>query len=116
MPKKAKLENPVRKPRCFYMVYPWECRHHEDHSKIIAYVEGNDWETVAEIRNTSGASAETMATFLCSLINENQERRRLLLDAMAALQTCLDEDGLTFTSEQAADSVLNRIKNKVGEG
>jgi hypothetical protein len=114
MPKKSPSETPIRKPKSFYAIHPWECRHHKDRSEITAYVEASGkWEIIAEIRHTSGASAETMATFISKIVNENQERQRLLLDAMAALQTCLDEDSLTFTSEQAADRVISNIK-KVG--
>lgn len=115
MPKRSKPQNHIRKPKSFYTVHPWECRHKEDRSEIKAYVEASgNWEVVAEVRNTSGASAETMATFLCNLINDNQKDRSLLLAAMDALQTCLNEANHTFASEQEADRVVQRIKGKIG--
>jgi hypothetical protein len=114
MPKKAEPQSQIKKPKSFYAVNPWECRHHQNYSEIIAYVEASGtWEIIANIRQTSGASAETMASFICKIVNENQERQRLLLDAMNALQTCLDEDDLTFSSEQAADRVVNSIRQVV---
>lgn len=114
MPKKSKTENSAKKQRNYYAVHPWECRHYDDHSVITAYVEASgNWERVAEICNTSGASAETMATFLCNLINDNQKDRNLLVAAMNALQTCLDEANHTFTSEQAAESTVTRIKMRM---
>jgi hypothetical protein len=54
-----------------------------------------------------------MAEFICYLINDNQKNKSLLLDAMTALESCLEESKLTYSSEQAADSVLHRIKESI---
>lgn len=104
-----------RKPkRPFYSIHPLECQHQRDQSEIRAHVEASgNWETVAVIRQTTGVSAEAMAEFICYLINDNQKNKSLLLDAMAALESCLEESKLTYSSEQAADSVLHRIKERI---
>jgi hypothetical protein len=102
------------KNRPFYSIHPWECQHQRDQSEIRAYVEASgNWETVAVIRQTTGANAEAMAQFICYLINDNQKNKSLLLDAMEALESCLEESKLTFASEQAADSVFRRIKESI---
>lgn len=100
--------------REFYSLYPWQCRHAPDQSEIVAYVEASaKWETVSIISSTSGANAESVADYICNLINENQKNKNLLQDAMKALETCMEEASLTFSSEQAADSVVRRIKLKM---
>ncbi len=102
------------KSRVYYQIHEWQCEHHKDCSEIKAYVEASgEWETVLEARPTSGASAETLADFVCGLINSNQEKNRLMRIALEALQTCLDEGDLNFTSEQAADHAIAQLK-KVG--
>lgn len=102
------------KNRPFYSIHPWACQHQHDQSEICAYVEASGkWEIVAIVQQTAGASAEVMAEFICYLINDNQKNKSLLLDAMAALESCLEESKLTYSSEQAADSVLHRIKKSI---
>lgn len=114
VPKNIKQQNQIKKPRSLYSIHPWECRHNKDNFEIIAYVEASSkWETVATIHPTAGASAETMASFICHLVNENQKNASLLHDAMQALEACMEEADLTFTSEQAADSVVRRIKSRI---
>jgi hypothetical protein len=113
MTKKFKSNVINRKTRNYYTVQRWKCIHQKDISMITAYVEGSDWETIAEVKTTSGASAEMMAEYICSVINENQAQRMLLLHAQTALQTCLEEDELSFASEQSAERVMSLIKKMV---
>lgn len=115
MPKQNQPVELPKKQRAYYSVHPWQCRHNKESSEIQAYVEASgQWEIVAIVNPTSGASPETMASYLCNLNNESQERQRLLLHAMEALQTCLDESKLTYSAEQAAERVVTRIKDKIG--
>jgi hypothetical protein len=44
----------------------------------------------------------------------SQPNESLLRDAMEALELVLEEGGLTFASEQAADSIITRIKKTMG--
>ncbi|SHK84257.1 hypothetical protein SAMN05444159_4334 [Bradyrhizobium lablabi] len=111
MPKNKKAKCPPKQSRQFYAAHPWECRHHEAHSDIAAYVEASgEWEMILTVHPTSGASAEVVAAYIAAIINEHQSKADLLQEAMTALELCLEEDRLTFTSEQAADRVVMRIK------
>ena len=99
-----------RRPRCYYGLVPWKCNHQADRSEIIAYVEASGkWETVAVIPATSGASPEALATFIVRAVNATQQNRDLLRDAMHALEAVLN-DGLNFTTEHEAESVVTNIK------
>ena len=57
-----------------------------------------------------GASAEVLANYVVAIVHEHQSKADLLQEAMTALELCLEEDRLTFTSEQAADRIVMRIK------
>ena len=99
--------------RSFYGLVPWRCNHHADRSEIVAYVEASGrWETVAVIPPTSGASAEALATFIARVVNATQQNKDLLRNAMEALEAVVN-DGLNFTTEQAAEHVINDIKQVV---
>lgn len=114
MARPSKTKNIYIKPKSYYAAQPWECHHMEDVSVITAYVEASsNWEPIATIHPTSGHSAETIATFICGLINDHQKNKPLLQEAMEALQLCLEEDRLTFSSEQAADRVVTQIRAKI---
>lgn len=114
MPKTTKAQCPTTQPRQFYTAHPWQCRHHQDRSEIAAYVEASgEWETILTIHPTSGASAEVLANYVAAIVHEHQAKADLLQEAMTALELCLEEDRLTFTSEQAADRIVTRIKATV---
>jgi hypothetical protein len=116
MSRKSKAQSSSKadpKPRCFYSLHPWRCDHHADRSEIMAYVEASgQWETVAVVPPTSGASAEAVASFIVRLVNAAQQNRDILRDAMAALEAVMN-DGLNFTTEQAAEHVIISIKKVV---
>ena len=114
MPKTKKAQCPTTEPRRFYTARPWECRHYEDRSEINAYVEASGkWETVLTVHPTSGASAEVLANHVAAIVHEHQAKADLLQEAMTALELCLEQDPLTFTSEKAANRVVTRIKARV---
>lgn len=114
MPKTKKAKSPTTQPRRFYTAHPWECRHHQHCSEITAYIEASgEWETILTVHPTSGAGAEVVAAYVAAIINEHQSKTDLLQEAMTALELCLEEDRLTFTSEQAADRVVTLIKARV---
>lgn len=98
----------------FYSVHPWESRHYNDHSEIIAYVEvSENWESVLTVHTTSGKGHETTAEFILAIIHEHQRKQGVLKDALDALELCLEEDGLTFSSEQAAERAVAKIKRVI---
>ena len=114
MPKKAKPPEPPAQPRAFYNHQAWRCSPHTDGCEILAYVEASgNWETVIDVRPTSGASPEALAAYVTATINQYQNEQNLLHQAMKALEQCL-EDGITFSSEQEADHVIARIKSIAG--
>jgi hypothetical protein len=116
MPKVTKQSTPPKNTRSFYALHRWEAKHYKDRSEIEAYVEASGkTETVLTVHPTSGASAEAIAVFVCHLINHNQKNKNLLLDAMEALELCMNEADMTFATEQAADRVVTNIKQVVGK-
>lgn len=114
MVKSSKATSPVSSLRQFYAAHAWQCRHKKTRSDIEAYVEASgEWETIITVHPTSGASAETLANYVASIMNEHQSRIDLLQDALTALDLCLEGDRLTFTSEQAADRAATRIRARI---
>jgi hypothetical protein len=119
MPKSTKPNEKVpgksksAKPRRYYALHPWRCEHSADHSKIQAYSDASGkWEIVAIIPPTPGLTPETLAEFIANIINANQKNQDLLRSAMKALEDVIEE-GITFSTEQAADSVIAQIKKQV---
>jgi hypothetical protein len=110
-PKKVSNANQLStKVRSYYTVQPWECRHDNNRSEIIAYVEASGkWETVLTVHPTLGASTEVLATYICHLINQHQLKENALQEAMSALELVMN-DGLTFSSEQAVERAFNNLK------
>lgn len=110
MPKAPKQTVHDNKSRCYYMVHPWEHSNCGDQTEVSAYVEASGkWEVVAVVRPTSGASAETIASYITGIINQQQRRQDLLQDAIHALELVMN-DGLNFSSEQAIEHALRGIK------
>jgi hypothetical protein len=110
MPKPTKPKKYAAKPRQFYSLHPWQYRVTDNGAEILAYVEGHDWETVLIVNPTSGASAEVLAAYVTDIINQHRPKHHLLHEAMSALELCLEEDTMTYTSEQTAEHVITRIK------
>lgn len=115
MPKTPKPQSHTKKPINYYSIHPWACRHLKNHSEITAYVEiSSTWEKVLDVCSTSGATHETMAAYILSVIHEHQKKQCALHDAMNALQLVLN-DGLTFTSEQAMELAVTNIKKVISK-
>ena len=115
MPKAPKNRSKrANKLQSLFSAQPWKCVHHRDHSDITAYVEASgQWEIVATIPTTAGASSETIANFICALVQNHQQNQNLLQAAKEALEAVM-KDGLNFSTEQAADAVVVRIgKNEM---
>jgi predicted transcriptional regulator len=109
MPRKSKPDREI-KVRCFYSLHPWRCQHHGERSEIAAYVEASGtWETVAIIPQTSGATSEALAEFIARAVNQSQQCENLHQAAIRALESVIEE-GLTFTSEQEAERVIERLR------
>jgi len=114
MPKKSKPAKTENTSKNFSTAYPWKCRHLGDQSEIVVYdAARKDWEIVATVNRTTVAGAETMANFICNLVNGHQKNEDLLLSAVEALELCLEDRGLTFSSEQAAEHAVSDIKRVI---
>ena len=97
--------------RDFHSLRRWQCRHHKKHSDIVAFIEADEtWQPVATVHSTHGVDAEVMASYVATLVNQHHEKQDLLRSAMVALEALVNE-GLTFDTEQEADSVLKQMKN-----
>lgn len=82
--------------------------------EIKAYVEkSSKWETIVEVHSSSDASADALSSYISGVINESQTWQELLEEAKAALEL-IEAEGITFSSEHAADRVLSRIKKLIG--
>jgi hypothetical protein len=75
------------KPRSFYLLHPWRCELRGDDCDIMAYVEASGrWQAVATIPATPGASADELAGFIVTLVNDNQKRDDVMQAALSALE------------------------------
>jgi hypothetical protein len=108
--KTAKPEKALREKK-LYTLAPWSCRHFPDHSEIEAYVAAaGDWQTIADVRQTAGSSAEEMANFIAHVVNNHDKLIDLLDDMISALEACLACKGLEWSAEYDADIILRRAK------
>jgi len=110
MSKTPEEQSVVKKPINFYSIHPWVIQHQSEYSQIEAYVEASgEWEIILNVRSTSGASHITMAEYILSIVHEHQKKQCALQDAMNALEL-VQNDGLTFSSEQAMERAITNIK------
>jgi hypothetical protein len=106
MPKRTKGK--AQHPDC--SLQHWRCQHLPGYSEITAYAEASQkWELVAVVSPASGVSANEVAEFIIRALNESQRDHDLLRAAMLALEGVMEE-GLTYSTEQDADVVVQRIK------
>ena len=113
MAKSRKSQNTNKNSKTLYAIHPWDCRHQKSHSEIVAYVEASSkWETVLTVHHTAGAGHEAMAAYVLALIHEHQRKQGVLKDALDALEAVIN-DGLTFTTEQAAERAVTNIKRVI---
>jgi hypothetical protein len=104
----------ARQSAGFYTEYPWKCSLGDGRVEIKAYVEKSaKWETILEVHSSSDATADALSGYISEIINESQARQELLEEAKAALEL-IEAEGITFSSEHAADRALSRIKKLIG--
>jgi hypothetical protein len=96
----------------YYGLHPWRWQACGDRCELVAYVEASGtWETVATILPTSGASSESLATFIVGVINDVREDNDAVQGAFRALEAVM-KDGLTFSIEQEAASAVERLRQR----
>ena len=106
----AKKTKTKAKTRTYYALHPWQVKQESDQAEVHAYVEASGaWEKIATIHPTPGASADTLAAYIIGIVNAHHQSHDLLNAALNALEAIVDE-GLTYSTEQDADTVIERIK------
>lgn len=91
----------------------WSCVHQQGKSQISAInVANGDREVLAEILPAAGQSAESVAEFIVRTVNELEQCKTLMSDMKAALEICLESDGLSWEAEQDADKVLRSVNDR----
>jgi hypothetical protein len=114
MPKIIKQPQPISKKKPLYSITPWACVHHPDRSEIKAHVEyTGQQEVIAVISKAKGVDAEAVAEFITWLVNEHENNQNQMREAIAALELCLESDGLSWAAEQAADVTIRRATQKI---
>jgi hypothetical protein len=96
----------------FYTTTDWRCEPRGSDCVLLAFAEARGkWETVALVKKTSGASAKALADYIAGVLNGLHSDRQLLKVAQDALEAILEE-GLNYSTEQDADIVIRRLKNR----
>jgi hypothetical protein len=97
-----------------YTIQPWSCVHENGKSQIEAYVMATGkHEMIAETFPTSDNSAEAVAELIVKAINMYDKRERLIEEMVAALEICLECEGLNSVAAHDAAIVLYRSKRKI---
>lgn len=92
---------------------PWSCIHQSGKSQIEAYVAASGRrEVIAETLPTPGSSAEAVAEFIVRAINDIDKREHLINEMEAALEICLECEGLNWSAEHDAEVALRHAKSR----
>ena len=95
---------------------PWSYQHHDVGSHIHAYIEGlGEWVVVAETQQAGPVNAAKIAEQIVSAVNVSDRYRTLLAEMAAAIDACLDCDGLDFTAEHDGEVTLAKYRELVKE-
>ena len=104
----AAVETTSFKQKRLHDLHPWSVEHHVGYSEIRAYLEiTGQWEVVVEAKSINHI---VVANFIISVVNVHNRDPNLVEEMAHALELCLESNDLNWESEQAADSVLRRIK------
>jgi hypothetical protein len=106
MKKSANLKQPNT-------VQPWSCQHEQEKSSLKVYNRSiKQYETIAETHPTTDCSAEIAAEFIVKTINNLENREKLIDEMRAALEICLECEGLNWAAEHDAEIALRLAKNQ----
>jgi hypothetical protein len=84
-------------------------RQREGTALVEAYSPGlKGWAVVAEGRDTPELTARDVAGLIVGAMNWKKENDDVFDELTAALEACLDCDGLDFTAEHAAEVALRK--------
>lgn len=102
----------VKKPRKpAYTLEPWSRVHQDGIWKIETYsMATGKREVVAEIRQSAGFSAEAIADYIVNAVNNLEKREHLIGEMIAALELCLECEGITWEAEHDAEIALRHAR------
>lgn len=105
-----------KKPKCAatddaYIVEPWSCSVRDGTWQLDAYsIVSGKREVVAQTFSSAGFSAEAVAGFILRAINNITKRESLIDEMEAALEICLECEGLTWSAEHDAEIALRHAR------
>jgi hypothetical protein len=70
------------------------------------------WAVVAEARDTPELTGQDIAALIIRAVNGDKESEKVITELMAALDTCLDCDGLDWAAEHDAEIALERADER----
>jgi hypothetical protein len=109
------MPTPAKKSKTFdsTTLQAWTCTHDTGKSRVEAYnAATGKRETVLETFPTDSMSAEAIAEFIATAVNNFDKREHLIEEMQAALEICLECDGLDWAAEHDADAALRRAGNR----
>jgi hypothetical protein len=86
---------------------PWRAKHHEDWSEIVA---ADGTPLIAALPHLGGYCGKQAADMIVQAVNQQQATTQLLREMADVLQTCLQEDKISWGAEQDADVLLQRAQ------
>ena len=96
------------KQKRLHDLHPWSVQHYGGYSEIRAYIEiTGQWEVIIETKSINHIA---IADFIIFVVNAHNRDPNLVEEMAHALELCVESNDLNWESEQAADSVLRRIK------
>ena len=94
-----------------YTLEPWSRVHQDGVWKIEAYsMATGKREAIAEIRQSAGFCAEDIAEFIVATVNNLEKERQLIGEMIAALELCLECEGITWEAEHDAEIALRHAR------
>ena len=103
----------IEKVKASTKLQPWSCIHQPDKSQVAVYNKTTGkYEIIFETRATASHSAETIAEFVTRTVNSLIQRETVINEMRAALELCLECDGLSWAAEHDADIALRLAKKR----
>ena len=86
---------------------PWRAMHHEDWSEIVA---ADGTPLIAALPHMGGYCGKQAADMIVRAVNQQQTTTQLLREMAGVLETCLQDDKISWAAELDADVLLQRAQ------
>ncbi|MFA5957064.1 hypothetical protein [Hyphomicrobium sp.] len=86
----------------------WKVKHYDDRSDILESAGDKGWQKRFTIWSHVGSPAKPFADFFMTMLNAAGQDD-LLDETRLLLETILENDGLDFSTEQAAEHLVTRL-------